>query len=121
MRRLLALLVLCTLSPLHAAPPPVSLDTLVSARMGRAPMTVRFRATVQPDQRNRQLCFDWVSDASSGQGCTPLEGDQAPLTTWRDITFRTSGEFIVSARLERNDGHTLLSNIVTIHVYGLGD
>jgi hypothetical protein len=84
-------------------------------------MTVRFHAAVDPNEGNRQLCFDWASDTSSGQGCTSMAGDQAPVAYWRDITFRTGGEFIVTARIERNDGHTYLSNIVTIRVLSLGE
>lgn len=84
-------------------------------------MIVRFHAKVEPDEHNRQLCFDWVSETAFGSGCTDLDGERAPLTTWRDVTFRTGGQFIVVARIERNDGHTYLSNIVTIRVLTLGE
>lgn len=117
----LALLVSLITCQAFAKQPPVVLTTIHSAMVGRAPMTVRFHATVLADEHNRQLCFDWVSDRSSGQGCTSLDGDRAPLTFWRDITFRTGGEFIVSARVERNDNHTYLSNIVVIRVLTLGE
>ncbi len=117
---LLALLVSIVNLQTLSAVQPVELKTLHSASVGRPGMTVRFLALVVQDVRNRQLCFDWVADRASGSGCVSLEGDKAATTYWRDITFRTSGEFIVNARLERNDGHTLLSNIVVIRVLEIG-
>ncbi len=122
MRRALLLLVVSLLTaPAGAGPQPVVLSTSHSAVAGIAPLTVRFRAAVDPNEHNRQLCFDWVSDAYSGQGCQTLDGARSPISYWREITFRTGGDFVVTARVERNDDHAYLSNIVVVHVLNLGE
>ncbi len=121
--RLLRLLLVVSLINVtaFAKAQPVTLNTLHSALIGRAPMVVRFHAQVDPNEHNRRLCFDWTADLSSGRSCQDLAGADAPASYWKDITFRTSGEFVVSAWVERNDGHSYMSNIVDIRVLSLGD
>jgi hypothetical protein len=45
-----------------------------------------------------------------------LDAERAPLTIWRDVTFRTGGEFNIVAWVRQNDGTIVRSNIETIRI-----
>jgi hypothetical protein len=85
-----------------------------SGYVGNVGSRFRFKISIQRDAKNRLFCLMWASPASEGSSCDELAGEAAPLTIWRDITFRTGGEFNVMATVRQNDGKDHISNIETI-------
>jgi len=88
-----------------------------SGYIGSVGARFRFSISIERDPKNRAFCLQWASVQSEGQSCDTLEGDKAPITFWREVTFRRSGEYNVIVKLERNDA-ILVSNIETIRITG---
>lgn len=94
---------------------PVTLKSR-SGYTGSAGQRFRFSISVVPDEKNRYFCLEWASDSFSGKSCDDLDAERAPLTIWREITFRTGGEFNVMAWIRQNDDRIIVSNIETIRI-----
>jgi hypothetical protein len=92
---------------------PVSLKSR-SGYVGSAGQRFRFSIGIEPDIKNRLFCLEWASPSFSGSSCDTLEGDKAPRTRWREITFRRGGEFNVIVWIRQNDDKIIRSNIETI-------
>ena len=87
-----------------------------SGYTGQAGQRFRFYIGIERDARNRAFCLQWASEASEGSSCDTLEGDKAPRVIWREVTFRTGGEFNVIAWVTQADGTLIKSNIETIRL-----
>lgn len=87
-----------------------------SGYVGSVGSRFRFKISIERDARNRYFCLQWASTGSEGQSCDQLDGEAAPLTIWRDVTFRTGGEFNVIAWVRHNDDKVHVSNIETITI-----
>ena len=109
--RALVLLLFCVAACEAASP--ITLKSR-SGYTGSAGQRFRFSIGIEPDTRNRLFCLEWASEASEGRSCDDLDGDKAPRTIWRDVTFRTGGEFNVVAWVRQNDERLIRSNIETI-------
>ena len=111
--RTLGFLLLLTVACQGASP--VHLQSR-SGYVGSVGSRFRFKVTIEPDTKNRVFCLQWASIDSEGQSCHTLDAELAPRTFWREITFRTGGEFNVIAKLQQNDEKILISNIETITI-----
>lgn len=95
---------------------PVTLKSR-SGYTGHAGQRFRFSIGIEQDARNRHFCLEWASQASEGRSCDDLDAERAPRTIWRDVTFRTGGEYNVIAWVRQSvDGadRIVKSNIETI-------
>ena len=87
-----------------------------SGYTGSAGQRFRFSIGIEPDTRNRSFCLEWASEASEGRSCDDLDAERAPRIIWREVTFRTGGEFNVIAWVRHNDDKIITSNIETIRI-----
>jgi hypothetical protein len=112
--RILAILLL--IPTLCYGASPVQLKSR-SGYMASVGARLRFAISIERNSKNRSFCLQWASVRSTGQSCDTLEGEKAPITHWREITFRRSGDYNVIVVLQQNDD-TLVSNIETIRITG---
>ena len=107
--------IMCVLATVCSAAGPVTLKSR-SGYTGSAGQRFRFSIGIEPDTRNRHFCLEWTSKASEGRSCDDLDAERAPRTIWREVTFRTGGEFNVIAWVRHNDDKIITSNIETIRI-----
>lgn len=109
------------ITPLYAAPPAIKLTA--PGTIGKAPLTFDLRITLEPDERNRQICLH-VQQTRGGDherlGCWEVDAEREPRTTWKRIKDLDAGEWDITASVIRNDEKSTLSNRVTMQVFGLG-
>lgn len=97
---------------------PISLA--VTPRVGFAPMEVRVRLTIEPDERNRQFCLSLDSNSPGAPSypgsCLSLEGARAAKT--REIWYHglPPGDYVLSAAVALNDGSIRRTPPVTLQV-----
>ncbi len=117
MVRLALILAFLLLAAIVDGASPVHL-TSRSGYIGSVGSRFRFRIAIEQDAKNRAFCLQWASEQSEGQSCDSLDGERAPATIWREVTFRTSGEYHVVASLRRSD-QDHVSNVETIRITGI--
>lgn len=92
--------------------------TAATAAKGREPLTIKLsahvapepadvvaRVRVEPDLRSRGLTIEWWTlDGVGGSHLITLDGDRAAIRHDYPIKGMEAGEYVVTARLTRNDG-----------------
>ena len=100
---------------------PNPLTLTVSPQVANAPAQVVVRVRVEPDQRNRELTIEWWSEEGiGGLHSRSLEGEEAPSLYRYAIKRMEQGEYVVTARVTRDDGSDLTRD-TTVIVAGEGE
>lgn len=105
----------------RAEPPPIRIS--VPGTMGNAPLYLRVRITLEPNERNRWVCL-YAQQIQNGSErishCWEVQAEQEARTSWRELKRLTAGQWDVVAAVLRNDDTSTLSNRYTLHVLGMG-
>ena len=111
----------CFTTLLFAANPPIKIT--IATLIGSAPVYLRVRVTVEPDDRNRWVCL-YAQQVRGGQesvtSCWEVHGKVEAKTTWREIKRLGGGKWDITAAVIRNDERSILSNRYTVTVLGHG-
>jgi hypothetical protein len=93
----------------------------ISPQVANAPAQVVVRVRVEPDPRPRELTIEWWSEEGvGGRHSQSLEGEEAPSLYRYAIKRMEEGEYVVTARLTRDDGSELTRDAKVI-VAGEGE
>ena len=105
--------------PDEETPDPLTLR--VSPQVANAPAQVVVRVRVEPDPRSRELTIEWWSEEGvGGLHSRSLEGDEAPSLYRYAIKRMEQGEYVVTARVTRDDGSEVTRGM-TVIVAGEGE
>lgn len=118
MGRFLSLLIglFLLIAILGAAPAPISVTA--TPRVGIAPLFVRARITIEPDEENRRVCLAVIDQLGPIQtSCWTLNGLSSPRTTIHEFKDLEQGDFDIIATVERSSGN---KSSVPLHVQVMG-
>ena len=102
----LGLILILLTVPVAAAPkgePPLTMT--LSTHVATEPAQVWVRVRVEPDARSRELSIEWWSqEGIGGSTSKTLSGEQEKPRHEYVIKRMEAGEYVVTARLTRDDG-----------------